>query len=466
MKTFLLGSVALIALAGAASAADLSFRMPVKAAPVVGYDWSGFYVGGYYGNAVSETKAHTDPPGIGPGTQSGVADINKLGLTIGGTVGYNWQLAPSWLIGVEGDLGYLGIDNTHQEWDDTILAGSKADWYGTARARVGYVTGPSLLYLTGGAAFVHATDTFGGGAPGTAVATTNTGILTGWTVGGGIETKLTRNWSAKTEYLFIDAGSTTFASNPGGFAGTPTTFDHTYHVIKAGLNYKLDGHWEGLPFFTAPLLASNHNWGGFYAGVNVGGGMSLVHGIDDGNVPGGEQDINGTGFAAGGQAGYNYLITPRWFAGVEGDIGYLGINGSVADWFDTPDTFTVQTSWYATARARVGSTTGPALLYVTAGGAWVGLKDGFEVSTVPGASGPGDVSSRVAGGWTIGGGTEVAIDSRWSAKLESLYIDVGHRQHADMIPAPFFNADYKERFMVVRAGMNYKFGDDVLRARY
>ena len=68
MKTFLLGSVALIALAGAASAADLSFRMPVKAAPVVGYDWSGFYVGGYYGNAVSETKAHTDPPGIGPGT--------------------------------------------------------------------------------------------------------------------------------------------------------------------------------------------------------------------------------------------------------------------------------------------------------------------------------------------------------------------------------------------------------------
>ena len=28
----------------------------------------------------------------------------------------------------------------------------------------------------------------------------------GWTVGGGIETVLVQNWTAKTEYLYIDAG--------------------------------------------------------------------------------------------------------------------------------------------------------------------------------------------------------------------------------------------------------------------
>ena len=77
------------------------------------------------------------------------------------------------------------------------------------------------------------------------------------------------------------------------------------------------------------------------------------------------------------------------------------------------------------------------------------------------------LSSKTASGWTIGGGTEVALDARWSAKIESLYIDVGHTNHSDLVPAPFFLADFKERFMVVRAGLNYKFGvDPIVTARY
>jgi outer membrane immunogenic protein len=452
MTTFLLAGAALIVAAGTATAADMPTKMPIKAPPPVSYDWTGFYVGGYYGTGLQETKAHTDPPGTG-GTRAGVVDINSQGLTVGGTVGYNWQFAPSWLFGLEGDIGWLNLDRTFKEWDDVILAGSKTDWYGTARARFGYVTGPSLLYVTGGAAFVHVTDTFGGGAPGV-LATANTSTRTGWTVGGGIETKLSRNWTTTTEYLFIDAGSTNFASDPFGIA-TPTTFDHTYHVIKTGLNYKFDGNWEGLPFFGAPLLPSNHNWRGLYAGVNVGGGMSLVRAFDVGNTfSAGENDPAGTGFAAGGQVGYNYLISPKWFVGLEGDVNYLGIHSQVDDWFDTGFArFQADTSWYATARARFGSSTGPALLYVTGGAAWVGLKDGFAQTNVIDV---GDLASRTAIGWTIGGGTEVAIDSRWSAKLESLYIDAGHTNH-QLVPAAFF-ADFKDRFMVVRAGLNYAFG--------
>ena len=66
-----------------------------------------------------------------------------------------------------------------------------------------------------------------------------------------------------------------------------------------------------------------------------------------------------------------------------------------------------------------------------------------------------DVASKTAGGWAVGGGTEVALDARWSARLESLYIDVGHTQHA----VGAVNADFKERFTVVRAGLNLKLGD-------
>jgi len=457
MKRYFLGFTALVLLAGAANAADMPTKaMPVKAPPVVTYDWTGFYLGGFYSTSITGTKAHTDPP-FAAGAAPGVADRTVGGIGFGGTVGYNWQFAPTWLVGVEGEFGTLGIDRTMPDWFDAPLVGTKADWYGTVRGRFGYVTGPSLLYVTGGAAFVNITDTFGGGGFATSLpAVANTTTKTGWVVGGGIETKLSRNWSATAEYLFIDAGSTTFASDPFSIPGIPTTFDHSYHVLKTGLNYKLDGNWEGLPFFGAPLLPSNHQWGGFYAGVNVGGGISMVR-ANEGPTPNGETGINGTGFAGGGQVGYNYMLGKMWlgtwFVGLEGDIGYLGIRGRVSEWNDTISSFQADTHWYATARGRIGTTSGPALLYFTGGAAWVNLTDGFAATTLA-----GDASTRTAGGWTFGGGTEVALDQHWSARFESLYIDVGHEIHNDL-PSLVRSADFKDRFMVVRAGLNYQFGN-------
>ena len=375
------------------------------------------------------------------------------GITFGGTLGYNYQFAPHWLVGVEGEFGRLGLDRSFKEWDDIIVAGSKASSYATIRGRVGYVTGPSLLYVTGGVAFVNITDSFGGTIPQGLPPTVNTTTKTGFTVGTGIETKLSRNWSATTEYQFLQAGSTNFASTVFGVPGVPTSFDHSYHLVKSGLNYKLDGNWDGVPFF-GTLLPSDHNWAGLYAGFNAGGGMSAIRAFNPGTNPGGETDPRGVGFAGGGQVGYNYLFMNRWLAGVEADIGKLGVNATVDDWFDTNFArFHVDTEWYATLRGRFGTSTGPALLYVTAGAAWVQLTDGFAPT---GFGVTGDLNSRTAAGWTVGGGTEVALDARWSARLEVLYIDVGDRQH-QVAPAAFF-ADFKDHFMVVRGGLNYQLG--------
>src|SRR5229473_6404444 len=104
MKHLLLGSVALLVTISAAGAADIPLKMPVKAAPVVAYDWTGFYIGGYYGSSVGESRGRTDPPGNPAGTRQGQFNVNDIGLAIGGTVGYNWQFAPSWLVGLEGDF--------------------------------------------------------------------------------------------------------------------------------------------------------------------------------------------------------------------------------------------------------------------------------------------------------------------------------------------------------------------------
>jgi outer membrane immunogenic protein len=118
----------------------------------------------------------------------------------------------------------LGVNRTEADWDDTILVGNNSDWYGTVRARLGYVTGPSVLYVTGGAAFVHMKETFGGNSAGIlAPATEFTTTRTGWTAGGGIETKISNRWSAKTEYLYIDAGDNSFAANVFGVTQVNTS---------------------------------------------------------------------------------------------------------------------------------------------------------------------------------------------------------------------------------------------------
>jgi outer membrane immunogenic protein len=455
MKRGLLAGAALAALTSAALAADL--RTPVKAPPIVAapvsaaYDWSGFYVGGNYGTVIAQWRAHTGAAN----DHLGDVEVNDAGLTAGAQAGYNWQFDPNWLVGVEGDIGYLGTNRRFKDWNDATIVGIKTTWYGTMRVRAGYVMGASLLYATGGAAFVHIDDAFGGnsftGAPGPA---TNTSIKAGWAAGGGIETKLSRSWSTTTEYLYVDAGSTIFASNPFGTLSDTTTVDHRFHVIKSGLNYRFGGPSEGLPFLpfsNTPLLTPAHNWAGFYVGGNVGAGISVARAVATPNTPAdatGETDINGTGFTGGGQAGYNLMIIPKWFVGVEGDINYLGIDHSFVEWNDS-DTFALKTDWYSTLRGRVGSTTGPAFLYLTGGAAFVHVRDTPTQGTLATSV------SKTASGWVFGGGVETALDAHWSARLESLYLDVGS-EHASALNG--ISTQFKNRFQVIRAGLDYTFG--------
>ena len=145
---------------------------------------------------------------------------------------------------------------------------------------------------------------------------------------------------------------------------------------------------------------------------------------------------------------------------MEGDFGALALNHTLTDWndvFPPADLILLsqKTSWYGTLRGRIGTTTGPALLYLTGGAAWVRLQDGV-VPTSP-ASVPGSITSKTGTGWTWGGGTEVALDQHWSAKLESLYVNSGTSNRGVFSPLPAFPAGFKERFVIVRFGLNYAF---------
>jgi outer membrane immunogenic protein len=200
-------------------------------APVPAANWAGFYLGGNFGGATARDRT-TATLGV-------VTDRFSLapdGFIGGGQIGYNWQAA-NWVFGLETDFqGSTQRDNRTYVLLSTAAYDAKLPWFGTARGRIGYSVGSTLFYGTGGFAY---------GSVKTNIATpfsndTFTKTKTGWTAGAGIETPFTLlgllgpNWTSKTEYLYVDLGSTSNAF--AGGLGVNTT-KATEHVFRTGINY-------------------------------------------------------------------------------------------------------------------------------------------------------------------------------------------------------------------------------------
>ena len=138
MKRVLLAGVALAALMGSASAADIPRRVVERpaAAPVphvVAYNWTGFYAG------------------LNAGWGWG-ADWNGDGGLVGGTLGYNWQMN-NIVFGVETDIAWSGIEGPPSAAAAVCVARSIIDWFGTARGRLGVAMDRFMPYITGGVAY-------------------------------------------------------------------------------------------------------------------------------------------------------------------------------------------------------------------------------------------------------------------------------------------------------------------------
>jgi outer membrane immunogenic protein len=266
-------------------------------------------------------------------------------------------------------------------------------------------------------------------------------------VGGGIETMLGGNWSAKAEYLYIDVGSADVFN--AGFEET-AHFDNHFHIYRYGVNYKFGG-----PSMGAGLLRA-HDWTGFYAGLSVGAGLSqdVFSGPTDPNN-GASSDIAYARVTGSLQAGYNWQFDPNWVAGLEGDIGYLGNKRAYIFLNDgAPTASGFRTNWYGTARGRLGYNTGQALLYVTGGAAFVNVKNNFDDTFFQRFAS----RTETAGGWTVGGGIEAALAQRWTAKAEYLYIDAGSQDVSNPDITRLGAGHFENRFHIFRYGLNYKFG--------
>lgn len=257
---------------GAASAADLP--MYAKAAPGVApvYNWTGFYVGG---NVGGEWGRFNDPFAVAAVTAFGITapagtiplSSTDSSFTAGGQIGYRWQSATRWVLGVEGDFNWVDLKNTQTLTAPQIGAGNitfvpgdslsvKTNWQSSIRGSVGYAWDRVLAYVTGGVAFanVEASSNFISTTSGAIVfpasAGSETKTLVGGTVGVGFAYAVTRNWDIGAEYRYTkydgaDFGLGTVAAIGAAgptFAFTPATshVDLSTNEVRFRANYRFD----------------------------------------------------------------------------------------------------------------------------------------------------------------------------------------------------------------------------------
>jgi outer membrane immunogenic protein len=232
MKRFLLATVALVALGATvpALAADLAARRYTKAPPYATpiYNWTGFYIGGHIGGAFN-----------GDNNFNGLTTGNdNNGRFLGGLqVGADYQFAPNWAVGIEGQYSWLGSNSNGVIFPGGFVYTNNQRALGSVTGRLGYTWGPALLYAKGGYAFsdINETVTFLGVPTAFAI---NGNHRDGYTVGAGLEYLFAQNWSAKVEYQYYNFGDANFVV-PAQLApfGRFTTDDHT---VKAGLNSRFN----------------------------------------------------------------------------------------------------------------------------------------------------------------------------------------------------------------------------------
>jgi outer membrane immunogenic protein len=290
------GLLSLLAVSGSVFAAEIPIQARPKAAPPARpvaqpvqapSNWSGSQVGGFNGasnmsNSFVEPGAFLCfPPVVGfpPNCAETPFQIKRhpWSYTIGGFVGYNWQLG-NYVVGGEGDIAWKNAQSTSTLNTTVSSAGNfrtesfngtiKQNWDSSIRARAGFLITPwTLIYGTGGVAFGDVKGSFGYAAniscgavapvfcSQTSGAANWSDTRVGWTVGGGVETALTPGflpllgpgWKARAEYRYTDFGtyskSIPLAYSCAGVGCTTSSSNAivnlhpTFHTIRVGLGY-------------------------------------------------------------------------------------------------------------------------------------------------------------------------------------------------------------------------------------
>lgn len=261
MRTTLLASAAGIA-------AALAFAAPAAAQDMVeDAPFTGIHVGGSFGfdaqpNDVGETiefdrnldgvfldtvrtgtGANAFAPGFCNGAARSSANQNcrndRDDLSYSARVGADYQYG-NIVVGVIGEFGKSEITDSVTAFSSTpafYTMTRSLDWEASIRGRAGYAANKTLFYGSFGAGYARIKNDFT--TSNTANAFTSTGDDNRWGIngGGGIEQKISKNFSIGVEYLYHQYNDDDYRVRATGAAGTPFT-NATNGGTAAGTDFR------------------------------------------------------------------------------------------------------------------------------------------------------------------------------------------------------------------------------------
>ena len=258
-----------------AAVSSIALVQIASAAPVAPA-WTGFYIGANFGGGWGNRNvdyAANDRASVFAftlGAQPPATSFETSGALGGVQAGYNWQFNPVWLIGFETDFDWSGMKGSSSNAFlltnlDPVAAplDERIKWFGTVRARLGYLPVDNfLVYITGGLAYgrVDRSGSFVTSAglisqfvpvgfncgPGVCFAGSSSSVAAGWTLGGGLEYRLWEHFSLKAEYLYVSLDGKSLTETAlqftPGVTPIPSTFNAnysrtTFNVARLGLNW-------------------------------------------------------------------------------------------------------------------------------------------------------------------------------------------------------------------------------------
>jgi opacity protein-like surface antigen len=226
-------------------------------------DWSGFYVGGLLGGTNSQARAQTtvghpqylDTTDARQINRAGNNDLDQLRPSGGLLGGYGKQFG-NVVVGIEASANtlFLNDERSVSEIYQTVPTARfilkqsvSADWMATLRPRLGWAEDNWLGYVTGGLAVTRLKlDTlFTDNAFSGFSQSSDSKIVTGWSLGLGGEYALGADWSLRGEYLYTRFGQmtsssvTTSTNNSGGSLAHSAELE--IHGVMLGLTYRFKG---------------------------------------------------------------------------------------------------------------------------------------------------------------------------------------------------------------------------------
>ena len=204
-------------------------------AEVVADDWAGTNAGLQAGYTRGDADTHSYWAG-------GAKAFSLTGFDVDGSVvgifaGHNWRVNNDVLLGVEAEGNWSSADDKITVYiggPDFWGAEVEKEWDASLRLRVGKDMGDYMPYITGGIAWAKV-DIDGFTSWGSA--DKHDEVLTGWTIGAGVEKKINENLHARIQYRYSDYDDEKWDLDPGN---DPNKGEIEYddHMLTVGVSYR------------------------------------------------------------------------------------------------------------------------------------------------------------------------------------------------------------------------------------